>query len=275
MKTHLLIGVDSISSMASITYSQGRLNIYKGILNVLSYNCLAAPVAQFAASDQSICVGTTINYIDESANNPTGWDWTFAGGSPGTSTSSTPFVTYDTVGVYDVQLIVSNGFGSDTVLLPGYITVLPNPSAPIVSAFAGVLSSSYVGSGNQWYDSNGIIVGATADTIVPTLGESYYVIYTDANGCMATSASFFFIGVEETKVNFAIYPNPATEKLIIDAGILINATIKLMDLSGRMVLTSKMNQSLLLLDVSTLADGVYIIKVDYGDKSVTRKIIKH
>lgn len=278
MKTWLLTGVDSISSMAGITYSQGRLNLYKGILRVQTYNCAGLPpTASFTANDQNICEGTTINYTDASTNSPASWNWSFPGGSPTSSILQNPTVTYNTAGTYNAQLIVSNGDGSDTILFSNYITVNTNPSSPTIVDNAGTLESSYTGSGNQWYLNGSPIGGATNDNYTPTQGGLYTVVYTDANGCTSTSAAFIStVGLEEdVQINFSIYPNPVSEKLTIDAAAVVKAGIQLMDLSGRLVMNTKMNQSQLVLDLSGLADGVYMIKINYGGKTITRKIVKY
>jgi PKD repeat protein len=46
-----------------------------------------------------------------------------AGGSPSTSTSQNPTVTYNTSGLYTVKLRVSNSFGSDSLTKTSYIRV--------------------------------------------------------------------------------------------------------------------------------------------------------
>lgn len=278
MKTWLLTGVDSISSMAGITYSQGRLNLYKGLLRVQTYNCAGLPPsASFASNDQNICAGTTITYTDASTNGPTGWAWSFPGGTPSTSSLQNPTVTYNSAGMYNAQLIVSNSDGSDTILFTNYITVNANPAAPVITDNAGTLESSYTGSGHQWYLNGSPIGGATNDNYTPTQGGSYTVVYTDANGCTSTSVPFIStVGLnEEIPLTISLYPNPVTEKLTVDAGAVVKANVQLMDLSGRIVLTAKMNQSQLVLDLSTLADGVYMIKFQHGSKVITRKIVKH
>ena len=61
--------------------------------------------------------------------NPSSWNWTFPGGSPASSTVQNPQVVYTTPGVYDVTLEVSNGFGSNTLTFPAYVTVQGAPSA--------------------------------------------------------------------------------------------------------------------------------------------------
>ncbi len=278
MRTYLLTGVDSISSMAATVSSMGRLNLYKGLLKVQTYNCGGLPpTATFSSNDQSICAGTSITYTDASTNAPSAWNWSFPGGSPSSSTSQNQTVTYNTGGVYNAQLIATNGNGSDTILFTNYITVNANPAIPTIVDNVGTLESSYTGSGNQWYLNGNPIGGATNDTYTPTQGGSYTVIYTDGNGCISSSSAptISTLGLEDITISFSIYPNPASEKLTIDAGAVVKATIKIMDLSGRVVINTKMNQSLHQIDVSTLADGVYMIKVEYGNKSVTKKIIKH
>jgi PKD repeat protein len=49
--------------------------------------------------------------------------WEFPGGSPASSTEAEPVVTYSDFGDYNVRLVASNSFGSDTVLLSNYVSV--------------------------------------------------------------------------------------------------------------------------------------------------------
>ncbi|NIM16060.1 MAG: PKD domain-containing protein [Candidatus Aminicenantes bacterium] len=84
------------------------------------------PVADFEASFTTINEGDTVAFTDLSTNNPDAWDWTFEGGTPGTSTEQHPMtITYNTAGTYDVTLVATNPYGSDTETKVGYITVLP------------------------------------------------------------------------------------------------------------------------------------------------------
>lgn len=49
--------------------------------------------------------------------NPTAWSWTFAGGTPATSTLQNPSVVYNTAGNYTATLITSSALGSDTMTM--------------------------------------------------------------------------------------------------------------------------------------------------------------
>ena len=83
----------------------------------------SAPTANFSANVTTINVGQSVNFRNASSGNPTGLSWTFAGGSPNTSTANNPTVTYNTAGTYRVSLTASNAFGSDTETKNGFITV--------------------------------------------------------------------------------------------------------------------------------------------------------
>lgn len=87
--------------------------------------------ASFSSNTSVICAGESINFSDESYHTITGWDWTFEGGSPSTSGVENPEITYDTPGVYNVTLEVSNGGDSETITKENFVVVLPNTSESI------------------------------------------------------------------------------------------------------------------------------------------------
>ena len=81
--------------------------------------------AQFEADRTTICAGDQITFEDMSFNVVNGWTWTFAGGSPASSTSQNPSVTYATPGLYTVTLTATDGPNTDTETKTSYIRVLP------------------------------------------------------------------------------------------------------------------------------------------------------
>ena len=64
--------------------------------------------AEFEVASTDIQTGESITFTDKSSGQPTSWNWTFEGGEPVTSTKQNPVVVYNTPGVYDVKLVVSN-----------------------------------------------------------------------------------------------------------------------------------------------------------------------
>ena len=81
------------------------------------------PVADFTSNKTEICQGGQVIFTDASTNKPTGWTWTFDGGSPGTASTKSVTVTYNVPGVYKVKLIAANYIGNGTITKSGYITV--------------------------------------------------------------------------------------------------------------------------------------------------------
>ena len=98
---------------------------------LLLTNCTKQePVASFSVDRAVISEGESVQFTDQSLNDPTSWEWTFSGGTPASSSSQNPSVTYDNSGKYQVSLTVSNGDGSDAVIRKNCITVnLPPPVA--------------------------------------------------------------------------------------------------------------------------------------------------
>ncbi|MTI40653.1 PKD domain-containing protein [Fulvivirga lutimaris] len=72
-----------------------------------------APSASFTSSTTSIKEGEQVTFTNTSKDEETIL-WSFPGGSPSTSTSESPTVTYSTAGRFDVVLTVVNSSGSDT-----------------------------------------------------------------------------------------------------------------------------------------------------------------
>jgi len=79
------------------------------------------PIANFLHSADTINQGSSIIFSDLSTNNPTKWKWNFGDGD--SSLIQNPSHTYLIPGNYSVSLIVSNNFGSDTLVKPKLITV--------------------------------------------------------------------------------------------------------------------------------------------------------
>jgi PKD repeat protein len=110
------------------------------------------PVASFMANSLSITAGGSVNFTDQSTNNPIIWDWTFNGGTPSTSTFQNPSnIVYNTPGCYTVTLEVWNSFGNDIETQTCYITVNPPNIAP-VAAFTANTNSIIAGSNVNFTD---------------------------------------------------------------------------------------------------------------------------
>ncbi|MBN8703637.1 MAG: PKD domain-containing protein [Bacteroidetes bacterium] len=86
---------------------------------------LCPPTADFIATKTTFCAGSNTQFTDKSFTaTPTQWLWTFAGGTPSTSTLQNPIVTYSASGMYSITLTASNSIGSSTKTRTSYVDVL-------------------------------------------------------------------------------------------------------------------------------------------------------
>lgn len=109
----------------------GRANVISAA-NLVAVGAGTAPYlckADFSSSRTTICVGDTLQFTDESYNLVNGWNWSFSGGTPATSTTQNPIVVYNTPGVYNVSLTATDGGTTDAEVKNNFIRVLPAPSS--------------------------------------------------------------------------------------------------------------------------------------------------
>ena len=111
-------------------------------------------------------------------------------------------------------------------------------------------------------------------------GNGYYLKLTDtgldnnvpsswiASNDVITSSEY-----PDPLAEVLVYPNPVSEVLFIEAGFEMK-TIILADLYGRPVKTIRPNSLNCYIDMSTLSEGIYFLRIESASKPVIRKIIK-
>ncbi len=104
---------------------------------------LCSPVADFTPHTPTyICEGQTVTMNDKSYGGAAASRiWYFDGGTPSTSTSAFPTITYAIPGTYNVSLKVINTAGTDSITKAGVIIVMPNSAAYQTSFFEGFENS--------------------------------------------------------------------------------------------------------------------------------------
>ena len=81
-------------------------------------------VANFTSNNTTICEGGSVDFTDASAGNPVSWSWVFNGGNPSISSAQNPVgIQYISSGIYDVELTVSDGVSTNTIVETSYVNV--------------------------------------------------------------------------------------------------------------------------------------------------------
>ncbi|MCY7410892.1 MAG: T9SS type A sorting domain-containing protein [Chitinophagales bacterium] len=241
-----------------------------------------SPFSNFSA-DQFICQKFCVDYFDQSQNNPIAWKWTFESGSPSTSIQQNPTgICYNTPGAYDVTLITTNAFGSDTLLLNNFMTVNATPPFPTITQ-AGYTLTSSPASSYQWQQNSIDIPGATDQSYTVLQSGFYTVIITDENGCVSSTTLYVLItGIENVFGDgvISVFPNPTNGLFAIrlNDSLLENGTLlSIKNTLGQHVFNSSQNEFLKErineIDLRSLASGVYLIEISFNQNVYTTKII--
>lgn len=137
---------------------------------------------------------------------------------------------------------------------------------------------SNVTTGNQWYNKDGLIVGATTRDYTPTTSGDYYVIVS-VNGCTSNSSNamaFIPTGINPTELakSIKIYPNPVTNELTIELeGNTTKTNFEILNSLGQVVYNGNIVEKTVV-QTASFTPGIYIIKLESGKTFEFKKIIK-
>lgn len=152
------------------------------------------------------------------------------------------------------------------------------PSTPTITttidqpATKTLQSSSTIG--NRWYRNGTEIPEATSQTLVVTEAGSYSVkVRIDACESDASDAKVITVVGLEQESNFHVYPNPVTDELHVDLSESA-ATIHILDMIGKPLLTKSANGGKHVFDVRGFAKGMYLLKIE-GQTLTTKRILKN
>lgn len=200
------------------------------------------------------------------------------------------------------NLTVSNPFASPTATSTYYVTgtdgngcenidsvtvvVYPLPSQPtntyIITPPTVVTNNA---TGNQWYLNGVPISGATGQTHSVVANGDYWVVYTDANGCASMNSDTVTVtgigvGEIENKYHFSVYPNPNNGNFTLNLSLTQSENIKIemLDVIGKVIVTESYSASGIFrksFSADHLPKGIYMVRVNIGNDTITKRVIIH
>ncbi len=250
-----------------VTDSLGCMNAATSIVTV--GDSMPASSILPASASVTLC-GGPVNLVLTTAGGSLTYQWSVDGINIAGATNGN-YVT-DTAGFFTITL--NNGTCSAT--LSG-TSVIAQPSPVVVFDSAGnFLATTMSYATYQWYVNGAPITGATNSTYNNPGTGTYKVVVSDSNSCFVGSSDFAVVSATEgvknaISINVRIYPNPATSTLSVEAPVVVSVSILSPD--GKVVMEQ---QHATALDVSELADGMYIIMVYDQSNSLlkTEKFVK-
>lgn len=100
-------------------------------------------IADFVTLNQNICIGNSIVFYNKSQNNPTTYQWYFQGGTPAISSVANPTVSYAAIGNFQVKLIATNSYGTDSLISNNYVNVTTPPVGQALPYFENFESVTF------------------------------------------------------------------------------------------------------------------------------------
>ena len=221
-----------------------------------------------SASATDICYGdTAILSVIGTLAAGNSWQWyadscggNSAGGGNSINTSPSMDATYyvraENGNCHSACLNVSLGVNS----IPVSPSIIISGDSVFVSPFA-----SY-----QWYfgtdTANFIMEGSDYFQRIHATGY-YFVIVTDSNGCSVSSDTVFttdptFIPSTPATGVIDVSPNPATDRLVVDLEKFnAHASSQIHDMAGRVVYSTQLSQQKNILNIHSLAPGMYMLVI--------------
>jgi len=190
--------------------SPGGLNIFNigQAGETISFDVLMGTeiTPDIIADVTTVPAGGSVHFTDNSSNNPTSWLWSFPGGNPATSTQQNPTVTYETIGIYDVGLEVSNSFGSSQINLENYI-IVGDPEIQVTPEVIsitlapnqnGIVDLTINNTGNTWlrYSSEKEFISPAGE--VGAILGTYGNVSFSRSGITWADGSLYIVGLNGT-----------------------------------------------------------------------------
>jgi hypothetical protein len=189
----------------------------------------------------------------------------------GANASNYNFIA-NNLGTYYFRVIVSNNCGTATSNVVN-LTVNPIPPTPTISLFSSYppILYSNATTGNQWYNQNGAIQGATNQTYQVIENGTYYVIVTE-NNCQSLPSNVLTIdnvSIEHyDNDDVIVYPIPASDMIYIQTNHTILEAI-LYDNLGRLITSTNEQQ----LNIENTTNGVYYLIIKLQDKVINLPVM--
>jgi hypothetical protein len=258
---------------------KGTNNCGDGATSTLAITVNPLPLAAGTITgDATVCQGqNSVTYNVPTIANATSYVWTLPSGATGTSTSNAITVHFGTSATTgEITVKGTNSCGDGTVsTLP--ITVNIKPTTPLITLNGLVLQSDAL-NGNQWFNQNGLINGATNQNYTVTIDGDYYVIVSllGCNSDPSNTINVTVTGIEvvESGRVIKVYPNPVSNELIIEReGNNEKVNFEILNAIGQVVFKGNLIDKTTV-QTSNFAPGVYLIKLENGKTFEFKKIIK-
>lgn len=270
-KKYLLDGVDHIASLQGKVSSNGRLNLYKALLNVQSYNCNDCNFKIDGTVVQPNCQDSAAGYVEANIGVVTGlveFEWS--------SGEQTPIIENKSAGIYTVTATVDGCATQQSFFLD-------NPKMIVIDSIIvtngmhccdhiPATIDVYAHSGNNTvYYSLDSLPYQTSNHFGNLDGE-YVLHINNQNGCIidtTVSAIVHYCTVDDCSgINeiipypLQLFPNPAQNSITVSFKQTKNPSMRYMiyDMNGKPIKSDLLTGQEQQISLNEISDGVYLFE---------------
>jgi len=258
------------------TYSVTGTNTLSGCALTLSKQVIVntIPALSISSNLNEVCEGTSVAMNASGAYTytwSTGPNSSFLSVTPNTTTSYTVIGTgaYGCTGS-SVKTITVDPL--PTISVTGNLLVCNGTNASLT----GVGGTSF-----KWISSSIYVEGVQVSPTIRS-NTTFTVIGTDANGCTGTTVVSLVVdpctGIATINGSglgsVSIYPNPNNGEFSVELKNGLTKTIDVMDVTGRVVSTKVSDTDLVNLNINSLSNGVYYVRVKSNNAVEVLKVVK-
>ena len=236
------------------------------------------------------CLPLVVQYSSVSTTPITGYQWTFPGGMPSSSSSASPSVAYFQLGNYDVTLVVSTSTGNYATTQPAMVQVFDTPTAnfdfSVDSCIVSFTNRSSGATSYTWDFGDGF--GAIASSPTPhtyTRNGTFRVTHQAlSTHCAAAIAKDIIINCLATATNditgdehFVIYPNPTSDNISLEFKntLATQYKVSLINAQGQTLhQQNALSSEISSLEMQDVPSGIYWLQVWSDKEKWVRKVVK-
>lgn len=246
------------------------------------------PTATITANGSiSFCLGNNVT-LNGNTGTGLGYQWRKANTNIAGATNASYLA--NTSGSYTLK-VTNTTTGCTKISTAVTVTANAVPATPVITR-NGLVFTSNVATGNQWYKNGAAISGATASTYTATTTGCYHTKVSNTNGCSTASDTLCVASVRmsdnnelttenmDNVFNISVIPNPNNG--VFELNIQNNeentdAKLIIVNMIGQVVYSKNMaleaGESTQAISLENINSGVYFVRIQLREKMIERKIV--
>jgi hypothetical protein len=264
-----------VSPTVNVVYTVTGTNTLTACSNTAAQSVTVNAVPNVTVTGPyAMCLTQTVNFAAYGAPS-----YSWSTGATGSVIAISPTVN-TTYTVYGTSPL---GCGSSAVVKS--ITVNPIPVVTVVANSTLICKGERITLTAGGVDTYSWNTGALTPTISvsPTINTTYTVTGTNTTtGCYNDTTITIFVspctGIELLSAlpgaEIKVYPNPNNGEFVVELNNGLDKTIEVYDLMGRSILNKSGEEDKIFVNISTLSNGIYYVKIQSDNSVKVVKIVK-